>query len=80
MANGNNMIRLTGLWKNTSKAGKDYLKGNLSPAAGLLVMRNEYKKGDNDPDYFVYLAPNGKRDDGSGEAAPGAPAPNDFGV
>lgn len=67
MSNG--MIRLTGLWKNESKQGKPYLKGNLSPAAGLLVMRNEYKKADNDPDYYVYLAQNHGKND-TGETAP----------
>ena len=54
--------RLSGLWKNKGKDGKTYLSGNLSGSARLLVMPNEYKKGEKDPDYFAYLVPVEKKE------------------
>ena len=48
--------RLTGLWKNKDKNGKTYLSGSLG-LARLLVLPNDFKKKDSDPDYTVLLVP-----------------------
>jgi hypothetical protein len=64
---------ITGLWKNTSKAGTQYLAGNIeigeliatlseiekeSPKAKVMIFTNGYKEnGDNKPDYKMYFAP-----------------------
>ncbi len=55
--------RLTGLWKNKDKNGKTYLSGSLG-LARLLVLPNDFKKKDSDPDYTVLLVPNEKKDGG----------------
>ena len=66
-------IRLGGLWKNESKSGGTYYAGKLSAGARLVLFRNDHKKGDNDPDLVLYLAPADQpaRD----PRAPGRPEP-----
>jgi hypothetical protein len=51
------MIKLTGLWKQESKAGNPYLSGLVSPTSRLLVMPNAHKKDAREPDYIAFLAP-----------------------
>lgn len=53
--------KLSGLWKNMSKDGKTYLSESLGMVR-LLVFTNEYKKGDKDPDYYLFLAPKEKKE------------------
>ena len=55
------MIKLTGLWENTTKRGETYFKGNLG-SGQVLVFKNKYKKGENDPDYVMYLAEKEKKE------------------
>ena len=52
--------RLSGLWKNKGKDGKTYLSGSLG-SARLLVMPNDYKKAERDPDYIAYVVPAEKK-------------------
>lgn len=56
-----NGIRLTGLWKNTSKDGKPFLSGSLG-GVKVLVFPNEHKKGEKDPDFNLVLAPREERE------------------
>ena len=51
-----NGVKLTGLWKNTSKDGKTFLSGSFG-AVRVLVFPNEYKKGEKDPDFNLFLSP-----------------------
>ena len=51
-----NGVKLTGLWKNTSKDGKAYLSGSLG-GVRVLVFPNEYKKGEKDPDFNLFFSP-----------------------
>lgn len=51
-----NGVRLTGLWKHTSKDGKLFLSGAIG-AAKVLVLQNEFKKEPGDPDFNLFLAP-----------------------
>ncbi len=53
--------KLTGLWKNTSKNGKSYLAGNLG-ISRLLVLPNDFKDKETDPDYNVFLVPRDNHD------------------
>jgi len=55
-------IKLTGLWRNTSAGGTDYLSGNLG-SARILIFDNRYKETDKHPDMVMYLAPGKKRDE-----------------
>jgi len=50
------LIKLTGLWKNTSKAGKPYISGGLGYGAKLIIFPNEFKEKESDPDYTAYIA------------------------
>ena len=52
------MVKLTGLWKQKDKEGKSFLTGNLNPISKVLVLQNNYKKNDTEPDYFLYLTQN----------------------
>lgn len=56
------LIKITGLWRNTDKQGNKYLSGNLNAITNLMVMPNTFKKeGDTkSPDFFVYIAPKEK--------------------
>ncbi len=53
----NTKIKLTGLWRQESKAGDAYLAGKVSPSVRMLVFSNSHKKTDGDPDYIAYLTP-----------------------
>jgi hypothetical protein len=53
--------KLTGLWKNKTKDGKTYLSGSLGMSR-LLVLPNDYKRNEKDPDYNVLLCPQEKKD------------------
>jgi len=51
------MVKLCGLWKNETKAGKTYYSGNLTYSTNILIFPNEYKEGhDNRPDVIAYIA------------------------
>lgn len=49
--------KLTGLWKGKTKQGKTILSGPVNAVSRLLVLPNDYKRGERDPDYFVFLVP-----------------------
>ena len=66
MAN-NNMIQITGLWKNTSQKGESYLTGYFGNAK-VLIFKNSFKDKDNQPDYKLYIsAKKQPGDDGLGD-------------
>ena len=55
MANSNH-VKLTGLWKRQSKKdGSQYLSGNLTPTATMIVLPNTHKKTDKEPDYIAFV-------------------------
>jgi len=56
-----NGLKLTGLWKNTSKEGKAYLSGSLG-GVKVLVFPNEHKRDEKDPDFNLVLAPREEKD------------------
>ena len=53
------------LWKKTTKSGRDYLTGSMSRVSRLIVVENDKKKEDDEPDYYAYIVPNR----GSGQEA-----------
>ena len=56
MANSN-LVKLTGLWKRKSKKdGSQYLSGNLTPTAKMIVLPNSKKKTDKEPDYIAFVS------------------------
>lgn len=57
------MIKLTGLWLNESKDGKNkYFSGSLGQGR-ILIMKNSFKKeGSNEPDYTLYIEESLKKD------------------
>ena len=65
------LITLGGLWINTTKSGKKYMSGNLTPTVKLMIFKVENKKTDKHPDYTMCLAPVKKQD--QNESAPPEP-------
>ena len=50
------MIRLSGLWENTSENGEKYYAGNLG-SGKLMMFRNPYSDKDpRQPEWILYLA------------------------
>jgi hypothetical protein len=58
------LIRLGGLWLNQGRNGQKYMAGSFGQAR-ILVLKNDRKRGDSDPDYVMMLAP-GQKKDGKG--------------
>lgn len=56
-----NLIKLSGLWEKKGKKGV-YFKGKLG-YLDLLIFKNQYKSSVQDPDYILYLARPGKKDE-----------------
>jgi hypothetical protein len=56
------MIKISGLWKSKMKDGGVMLKGGLNPIISLVIMPNDYKRSDKDPDYFAYWSKNEKNE------------------
>lgn len=67
MADGN-MIRLTGLWKNKTKAGESFLSGSISPTSRLLILPNTKKTSPKEPDFTAFIVPNVKKEGGQEES------------
>jgi len=60
-------IRLTGLWLQRSKRGYEYLTGDISPSSRLLVLKNNRKVVETDPDFVAYITAPGQRDEAQEE-------------
>lgn len=70
--------RLTGVWKNKTKDGKTYLSGNLG-LSRLLILPNDFKRTEKDPDFNVFVCPQEKKDKPK-NGTPGSDDPwDDFG-
>jgi len=64
------MIKLTSLWKGTTKDGKTYFKGYLGDSQ-LMIFENGYKTEDKHPDYIVYVDEKKKKEtESANEALP----------
>ena len=57
------MIELTGLWINTDKSGKTYMKGGLGHGTVLIFKNEKKEEGSNQPDYKMLLAERTKKED-----------------
>ncbi len=49
------LVRLCGLWENTSRAGQTYLTGKLNRAVRLVAFKNNRKEKETDPDFVLFL-------------------------
>lgn len=56
----NEMIEITGLWRNVTQAGKEYFKGYMGQAQ-VFIFFNENKTSEKAPDARLLIAP--KKDD-----------------
>lgn len=56
------MIKLTALWYNKTKDGKDYLSGYLGDAK-INIFFNTSKQTEKSPDATIYLAEKVKKED-----------------
>lgn len=59
----NELLKITGLWRNTDSKGNTYLSGSLTPISKIMVLPNTFKKdGDKAPDYYLYVSPTEKKE------------------
>lgn len=48
-------MKLLNLFKNTSKAGDIFFRGSLSKEVDLIILKNNFKTADKQPDYIASL-------------------------
>ncbi|MBR5901146.1 hypothetical protein IKZ40_02230 [bacterium] len=58
-----NGIRITGLWRNRDRKGKDYLSGSIQ-SLRVLIFSNNYHQSSSDPDYIVYVCQSDRQGQG----------------
>lgn len=60
------MIELCGLWTKKDKNDNPMLSGKIGQRATVLILKNQHKKEEKHPDYFLYLSeaqkPEGKEE------------------
>lgn len=49
------LIKLTGLWKEKDKNGDIILRGSLKCDTQIIIRPNTQKKDDSDPDFLIYI-------------------------
>lgn len=49
-------LTVGGLWNKTSQAGKQYMQGKFTYGSQLIIVPNQFKQKDSDPDWTVMLA------------------------
>ena len=73
------LTKISGLWINKDKNGNEYFTGGVGGVSGkdtfsltsahkILILKNTFKKKENDPDYNLFIAPK-KDKEGAGEKA-----------
>ncbi len=50
--------KIARLWKVKSKDGKVYLSGAMTSMTRLVIIENDRKTRDSQPDYYAYVVPN----------------------
>ena len=63
MNDNGTLIRLTGLWRSETKAGDTMLTGSFSPSSKLVILPNNKKQKESDPDYIAFMAPSEKKEE-----------------
>jgi len=53
-----NMVKITGLWESKDKNGNIVLSGGNNKISRFMVLYNNFKKEDKEPDFYLYLAEN----------------------
>jgi hypothetical protein len=56
MIDGTELIKLGGLYNNTTSSGQDCMVGQVCTSSRLVVIKNP-KTGPDEPPYNIYLAP-----------------------
>jgi hypothetical protein len=62
------LLKLTGLWKSTTTSGKAMLAGSLTPGVRVIVLPNDRKRNESDPDYALFVAAARPKKGGAGAA------------
>ena len=55
-------LRFSGLWKQTTRGGEEYLSGTVAKGLRLLVFKNDHRS-ENAPDYVAYMTNRGFDED-----------------
>lgn len=57
------MINICGLWAGKDKNGNPMMSGKLTYSSKIFIFRNNNKKKENDPDYYLKFANVEKEED-----------------
>jgi len=72
MSNESKLIRVTGLWKTkTKQAGKTMLSGQMGGECRVIILPNDRKQNEREPDYVLFFAPSEGQGQGGGERSGG---------
>ncbi len=66
------LIRLAGLFECESATGNKYFTGLLNGGAKLVMLKNNYKTADNEPDWNLYLTERQRQDVAESHKTPAA--------
>lgn len=51
------ILKVTGLWKSeNAESGKKYLSGKISPTTRILVLPNQFRRNDRDPEFYLCVS------------------------
>ena len=56
------VIKLAGLWEKRDKKGNLFLSGDLNQITRVVVVKNDSKSGEKDPDYYLCIGSRTKKD------------------
>ena len=65
------MIKIAGLWAKTSKKGNRYMAGRINAGSKVLLLKNERRQGDNDPEWLLFITDGEKQAEGQGQTQQG---------
>ncbi len=69
MSDRNPLLKISGLWEKTSAKGNRYLVGRLNANVKIVILQNNRKDADNDPDFQLFIQQD-ERKTGTGNYKP----------
>lgn len=56
------LVKVTGMWTQTSQRGNKYIQAKVGNVY-YMIMKNDHKRDEQDPDWFFYIREAGKVDE-----------------
>ncbi len=66
----NPLLKISGLWEKTSAKGNRYLVGRLNANVKIVILQNNRKEADNDPDFQLFIQQDEREYDATGKSSP----------